>query len=513
MINKDDHRERALRKLRSELQKDVGTAVFLSKQCGIWELLRLGYLLHIIRLQTHLEDRRKEMTDADVLSMHLTDDAVKYALSLVVRNGQWQTGAKNVRLKLNNDLTNALREVCQHINLKYEYLPLVAMADVEVSGERDQHAAIDLNSIMHAPEKARIANYSTRLDSHTFEGKNSLRELEPFLAYFQSEYAGVADLFEAEAGISLSDYCEGLRKLFRLLTTKMATAEESCAFHGNGRVDILASKTFYAMAPAAVLSNAELLTAVGSKFLAYMKRQRFRPEDLNNSELRFHHLTRRPYIFGDDFLIAFPEAILDSIFTNAHFSILERLETKPEYIDRRSKEFIDKIVDRSSRHGFSEVGRDVFLNESKKKNLGDIDLVLEHKQSGKKLLIEAKNHALPLDVYFRVFEAVGKHLVRTKEWERKVKRRIEFLERRGGDVSISAPYKYIIVSLHPEILSHDSEILCLSIDEFEQWIESECSDENFEAFYRTRYETVSPSLSIADYKTLFKQGFSLAQFG
>ena len=86
----NSHKERALKKLKNEIKKDISTVENFSKLCGIWEFLRLGYLLHLVRLQTHIKDRRESLNHAELISMHLMDEAIKYAISHIACHAQWR---------------------------------------------------------------------------------------------------------------------------------------------------------------------------------------------------------------------------------------------------------------------------------------------------------------------------------------------------------------------------------------------------------------------------------------
>lgn len=510
MDKNSEHKERALRKLRLELENDIELAVKLSQLCEIWELLRLGFLLHICRLQTHLEERRSSMTHGETLSMQLIEDATKYSISIVASNGLWQSGLNDSKKDglLNNELVNDVLEICQHINAKYEYESLIPIADVTVSGERDQECAIDLSSAMESPERARMISYGYRLENVTFISKNRTLDAEQHLNKFKTDFADIGDLFQLDTGLTIEEYCSGLTSLIRLVQGKIQLAEGKCATLSNGNIDIQHARSFYALARAFIVESEELLGAVGEKFLAYMQRTRFQPQEVSISELRFHYLSRKPYFFGEGFAVIFPSLVLDSIFTNTHFSLLEKLEAKPSYVERRSKWFVDKICATASPFGFIEIARDLYLREGKK-NYGDIDLILQHQTTGNYLLVEAKNHALPLDVYFRSHTHTEVHLERTKDWERKVAGRLAYLARHSSEIGITNPYRYIIVTLHPEILSHVSEIMVLSIDEFELWIRAGCEPEKFIDFYTQQYHPEKSNLSDDDVLQLQRDGFAL----
>ena len=110
---------------------------------------------------------------------------------------------------------------------------------------------------------------------------------------------------------------------------------------------------------------------------------------------------------------------------------------------------------------YREVARDLYLREGKRE-LGDIDLVMSH-PSGVQLLVEAKNHALPLPVYFKSVSHTVEHLGKTKlEWEAKVVQRREHLKRMGHMYGIEADIQYVIVTQNPEPLTHYSDVLTLA---------------------------------------------------
>ena len=58
---------------------------------------------------------------------------------------------------------------------------------------------------------------------------------------------------------------------------------------------------------------------------------------------------------------------------------------------------------------FHYLSRQPFLMEGKN-TIGNIDLIMRNKETGNTLLIEAKNHTLPLDVYFVSPAAIKSHV-------------------------------------------------------------------------------------------------------
>ncbi|QRM18222.1 hypothetical protein GBK02_01840 [Dechloromonas sp. TW-R-39-2] len=160
--------------------------------------------------------------------------------------------------------------------------------------------------------------------------------------------------------------------------------------------------------------------------------------------------------------------------------------------------------------GYREIGRDIFLKHGKQ-NLGDIDLALHHDGSGHTLLVEGKGHALPLDVYFNSPLAIAAHLKRTRDWENKVQGRIRYLKNHNLDFKVTEPCDYIIVTLHPEMLSHVSSVMTLSIKEFQHWLASGRNVCQFSEFFENFYRPNEPTISEAEMQQMYEDGLVLAR--
>ena len=126
-------------------------------------------------------------------------------------------------------------------------------------------------------------------------------------------------------------------------------------------------------------------------------------------------------------------------------------------------------------------------------------------------MVEGKNHALPLPVYFKSPEAIDKHLARNRDWEDKVKRRIAHLHSTSPSYKVEGPWDYIVVSLMPEPLSHQSDLLILSLEELEQWLLQEPRDLSFANFYENAYKPEEPTMSMEEINRLQKKGYFLAR--
>lgn len=83
------HRARAISKLRSELTKDISMAAAVASGCGLWELLRLCYLLRLTHMSMIVPAYREKLSYVDLVRLQLRDEALKYAIGLVAKYGTW----------------------------------------------------------------------------------------------------------------------------------------------------------------------------------------------------------------------------------------------------------------------------------------------------------------------------------------------------------------------------------------------------------------------------------------
>lgn len=507
-----DHRARAITKLRFELSKDIGRAAKIAEKCGLWDLLRLCYLLRLNRVCMAVPEYRENSTHAGVIATHLSDESLKYAIALVAKYGGWSADVSKMydMSSFNNERVIKLSELTRYINSKFETEKLLYVAEVRVTGERDQDAVLDLQAGLANPDRAMYFDFGCRLEQFTMRSKDKLLSLEDLIRKLYMDYADVADLFETDNGIALALYCEGMTTLGFSLKARGEEAEAACV-NERGLIFPDHAKTFIAMARSMIFTDAELEAILSPEFLAYLHKHRFDPDDQSDTELRFHYLSRRPFFMGKGFSILSPDLVFDSLFDNAHFTLLESEVSKAKYMEQKSEQFIDQIASAASAEGYEEVERDLYLYEGKD-TIGDIDLVMHNKASGHTLLIEAKNHALPLDVYFVTPDAIDRHVDRTRDWEKKVKRRINHVQGEKSSYPQTGAWDYIVVSRMPEPYSHVTDLLVLSLDEFKFWIKANPRPITFADLYNVIYKLDRPNISVAELKSLQEQNFLLANF-
>ena len=506
------HRARAIAKLRGELTKDISRAQAVARTCGLWELLRLCYLLRLTHIFLIVPEFAEKLTPADLVELQLRDDALKYAIGLVAKHGVWanQATAISSLRAFDNQRVEVLERFARHINAKFETESVLEVAKVRVSGERDQDCHIDLRAGLRDPQRSLYFHYGMRMERSTSRMKTDILATPDLVRRLNEDFVEVAEMFEARCGISLDRFCKGILELDAALTTRFRAAEASSDVSETGRINPDGIRTFVGMSRAIYFTDAELEDALSPEFVCYLRAHPFDASAASETELRFHYLTRRPFLMGQGFAVVSPDLFFDSVLENIHFTLLEGDKSKAQYMDAGASRFLDRVAALAARSGYEELTRDVYLTQ-KKNNIGDIDLVLHNPVTGHTLLVEGKNHALPLRVYFRSPEAIDEHVARTRDWEMKVKRRIAHLHSPSPSYKIYGPWDYIVVSRMPEPLAHLSDLLVLSLDEFEQWLLQEPRPTSFARFYKDVYKPETPTMSIDEIRRLQEAGYVLGK--
>jgi hypothetical protein len=506
----EDHRQRALTKLRLELKKDISRAELIAANCGLWELLRLCYLLRVSRTYAMHPRLQGTFTKAQISEFHLHDEAVKYAIGLVAKHGSWAgvCDLQNSFNRFNNGLVNELMRHTRHINSKFDTEKLLHIAHLRVIGDRDQDAILDMNLEKLEPKRAMYLHYGLRIEHFTSRSKECFKSIPELVAQVRKDVAGLEEQFAEMFGLSLDRYCEGLSELKSMFEAKLQAAIERIDPQNTGSIDFDQVKSFVELAGAMYFTDSELDASVSADFAAYLRSQPFVPGNSQGDELRFHYLTRRPFLVGRGFAVLSPDLCFDSIVDNIRFTLLESSGSKHAYKAAASAKFLDQVAEIAKPYGYVDVAREVDLKQGKK-GLGDIDLVLFNASTHHTLLVEGKNHALPLAVYFCSPEAVDDHVTRNQDWEKKVKGRIEHFKSGSSSYEVSGDWDYIVVSRMPEPLAHHTDLLVLCLDEFKQWIAQTPLESTFKEFYQRTYQPNQPNMTMAEMKDLTEKGYSL----
>lgn len=506
----EDHRHRALKKLRLELKKDISRAESIAAKCGIWELLRLCYLLRVSRTIAMNPHAQGKFTNAQIAEFHLHDEAAKYAIGLLAKQGIWSgmDDLQNSYKNFNNDLVDALMGHARHINSKFDTETLLHIANIKVIGDRDQEATLETDLEKLEPKRAIYLRYGLRIEHFATLSKERFKSVPELVAQVRKDVAGLEERFEEVFGLSLDRYCEGLGELKSMFEIRLQKAFENIDPQNTGSIDFDREKTFVNVANAMYFTDSDLDAGVNADFVAYLRAHPFEGGSFAGDELRFHYLTRRPFLVGRGFAVLSPDLCFDSIVDNIRFSLLEDSGSKHEYKDAASDAFLDLVAETAKLYRYVEIGRDVDLKQGKK-NLGDIDLILFNASSNHTILVEGKNHALPLAVYFRSPEAVEDHVARTQDWEKRVKGRIEHLKSNSPSHKVTGDWDYIVVSRMPEPLAHHTDLLVLCLEEFNEWLAKTPRETHFKDLYHRIYQSSRPNMTMAEMEELRKKGYSL----
>jgi hypothetical protein len=502
----------AKEKLSNEIEKDITKLIQFAKQCSLTELMHFIYWLHWTRnIHEFPNVEKKDIPKTKVITSTI-EESIKFIISLIIKHG-----SKTIEFDadkypiLNTDLVKVMLFQGNLINSKYESNVFIELFDVEVSGPRNRYIKIDTTKKETEEATKNFFEYFLRIDLDNHSTKINSKSKYELLSNFENEYAKYGDLFLKEMGITVKQYVVFINSLLTQITDCLESKVDKMAKLKNGNIDVQNSKTFYLFMECLLDEKSKLIAKFGVEYENVIDRLTFDTNLFDESQLRFHLLTRKPIINIEDNIFLSPELLLDSLFTNTHYSLIESKEIKDEYIARKSDGFLDKIVTMANKKGYKEITRELELYEGKNQ-IGDVDLVMKNDQ-GHFLLIEAKDHALPLDVYFKDLKKTKAHLKYLKnKWESKVLKRQEHLKEKHSEYSISSDYEYIIVSLHPEIISHYSDLMILSLQEFNVWIEEYESLDTFAELYKEHYTNRVSKFSEEDIEELRKENIILARF-
>lgn len=497
-------RERALSKLNKELKKDIALAIDKAKQCQTTEILYFFYLLHYIRLLDKVESA--EIVSEKMVNIYQNSltETLKYLISITAKYGLGGEPATHQKHKnsLKNSLIQFLIKHGNYINSKYESTGMLQLFDVTVSGERDQYCEIDISKGISDPTRKGFFDYFVRAE---IDNENTCRFDTPESLFdrIKSEYMPFSHFFICEMGVTVEEFCDFIDYLISKVKTACAVVDSKLRLLPNGDIDIEAVDNIYLISQCFLLSKKQIYKEYGNKYRRVLNRLTFSNKEFDANQLRFHHVTRRPLIVQGDMVMVSGELILDSLFINIHYSLLESKTNGVAYREQQASHYLDKLVNIASKYGYHTVAKELDLYDGKNQ-IGDIDLILKN-NVGHYLLIEAKNHAVPLDVYFKDYKKTKAHLhYLQNNWERKVNKRVEHLKSNHLNYDIGQDYDYIIVSRFPEIISHFSELLILSSHEFDLWLNEAQPHHRFEEFFKDTYEKNRPDITIDEIQILSK---------
>lgn len=454
-----------LKKIQEEIANKKSSAIEMASTFNIMQLLHLLYLFR--RNRVIMMTSGKFQDDPKVINYQIFDDVFKYAISLVAKYGDWKcrTQYKDSFHSYNpKSLEDFLKNIIS-INGSFDTEQLCSVFKIRVDSEGNKEFILldDDLSIM-------LRIYGLRIEKFAASSKEKTLLPEELFIKILERYKNLAELFKKGMSISLEDYVFGLLYLNANLKARFVNIENE--LHGLDAEDLdIQLYEFLKITDALIFTHNDLSLHLDDVFINFISNNAFDPLEFDQNELRYHYITRNPFLKGQDFFMVSPDLIFDSLLDNIHYTLLENNLTKDDYQAHCGAQFLNEVAEAAAKYGYILVDKEVDLHIGKNK-IGDIDLVLYNESREHTLLIECKCHRLPLDVYFRDRAAVESHALQNKKWEKKVTNRINHLKSKNAQFKISGSWDYIIVTLMPEPLSHKSHLMVLTVQEMEKWLES-----------------------------------------
>ncbi|PYY27522.1 hypothetical protein [Paenibacillus illinoisensis] len=495
----------ALEKLELGINNDINELISISKNCSATELYYLIYLIKMSRILKMNSDTYPNVGPAYMnLLSSSWEEALKYSVQLVYKYGNKPSNG------FNHAIATFMHKKAALLNSKFDSRSLIKLFDVDVS-EDQQYLDLDTSLLYKDDDVKSFFDYFLRIELDNNLHKGNLHRLKDLILLFKKEFTPASKLFIHEFGVTIDVYIHFYEYVCNILIKRLTEFETKAPKLPNGQISSMQEETIYMFISHIMIDEKDIIKKMGQKVRPLIQRLILDPTEIIDDQLHFHQLARKPIlraVTGE--LIISPDLFLDSLITNTHYSLLQGSKTiSDEYQAITANIFLTQIQVITRKFGYTRVHTNLELYEGKSQ-IGDLDLVLKDK-SGHTLIIEAKRHALPMQVYFKDVEATHKRLNELKKkWESKVKRRMDHLKEKHIAYGIKEPYTYLIVSLNPEILSHYSDILCLTLNEFESYLSIEDKkDISFKEIVGITYNNKDWHLSQAELKQLRVDGMTI----
>ncbi|OTY60347.1 hypothetical protein [Bacillus thuringiensis] len=476
----NDEKELAYSVVRKNLENEIANLVELTKKATIKEAEYMLYNLRILRIQNpYLEEENKRKTQLLKNVSSIYEEVFKYLAQLILKYGNLHSEPIP---KFNIELAKEIIDKGTLVNTIFDSLSVFTLFEGDFQGDEGVILKPNLS------EKGKsFFDYFCRIERDSLLKAQDLQKGDDFISKFDNEYVQYKDLIENHFEIEYKKFIEFYQYIINYLRRKYKVMEQHMPRQKDGIVSVDNYTSFIMFSSSSYIPIETLERRFGQSIINFINKLVFNPDEFDEIEgLRYHSFSRKPLIKSDNKLYLSPELILDSMHINSHYSLLESSKKISEaYKQRSSNYFVDDIAKLARNYGYKEVGRELDLFEGKQA-IGDIDLILKNHE-GHYLLIEAKKHALPLDVYFKDVAATEKRLEDLKTgWEKKVLKRTKHLNEHYSRYTIDKNFTYIIVSQNPEIISHFSNLMILSFLELEKWLQQKHT--NFNELYKDLYE-------------------------
>jgi hypothetical protein len=477
-------RSRALTEARAIIRRsDRDELIFLL--IHMYHVLRVGRIAHA-----------DAMSDTDQAMSNLIEDTHEYAIQLVYKYGRPSSKAVMI------DDYYRLLEICRFVNSNYELETMLRHLPFERSGERLQHFKIFLDAMASSDERKSLYEYGARHELDSSLRHSSWKHLNALFDGFFPE--SMNPEFLEVFGLTTTQVRTFYDHLLSEVTRNLTRAEQRMPRLPNGGVDVLSFKSVRAARRVYTLRYDDFLNRFGQEsgqFRRFLLEQMLRRDQVDEFELRHFAIWRHPIcrLSREEFTFS-PEILTFSPSIGLHYALLEDARTKDSYQAKRAAQFQKRVEDTLVSHRLRIIGKNLEAAIGKR-DIGDVDLLAENDQFY--FNVECKGATLPLLVYFHDFDYIRNvhlpYLRDEKEWDKKVKAREQWLEDHRAELRLTPnkPILSLIVSDSPEVLSHFSQVLCLSLHEFPLWYALVAKERRFVDFTEFFKDTLWKKMIVA----------------
>lgn len=451
----------------------------MCKNSNFGELAYCLYYVHTIRILKHAEIEAFTNMNVDRF-----DDVLKHTISCLFKYSDISTIPTSYTIDI--DKIIYITKVSNHLHNLHEYSSFFELSDnIEIIDANKKQIKIDLSEL--DPIKQKTFEYTAR-----FQKSISLSKSKPLLHIdllneFATKYAQYDFVSINVFGLTIEEIKTKLNELLNIYIERIQNSENHMPTLENGNIDIQSIEALKEVVKSYIFDEQTILNIFGKNGMKFIRQFTFKKSDFKSHELNYHYILRKPFLKIKNKYIIVPELLLDSLLINFHYTLLENKIHSEHHKKIMSDIFVDEISTIGQVHRFNHFKSNLELYQGKSK-LGDIDLILRHDESDYDILIEAKNHTVPLSVYFGDHQQISYRLKELqKDWEAKVDKRYKHLLENYEKYGINKNFKYLIISRYPEILSHYSNYLVLSTNEFDFYLQNNAKHTRFYDIYHDLY--------------------------
>lgn len=507
-MNKPIESSSVIEKLENRIEENIVKINHLATDTNFADLAWFLSMLHVLRLRQirHGPDAPKE-PDADYTSLVMYEESMKYVAQSIVKYGSI---SNRVEDEVDYLVSRApvFGEMIRHANIvhsTFTSLSIVSLCHDYLSINDKGQVEIEMGKAFSDPNISPYYDYFKRIELHIEVAKWPIKA-EDYVDYIVENFSGFEDLFEAVFQIPPSDFAQLISSLLNSVVESFSEIQGSLPFIDDEFIDHRSPQYALAWGESLIINRTNLQRSFEKDISTALGYFVFSPEEYDTNVLTYHQVYRTPlFSYSEESFVVSPELLLDSLNSNTHYSLLEAdPRINEEYKRRAASRFVDRIAEVCSEYGFQEIGRELELSDGATQ-LGDIDLVTQG-PNDRFILVEAKYHMLPLDVYFKDLEATRKRLeYQQNDWENHFISRLQHLRTNSAKYGLTEDFEYILVSRMPEILSHFSEIMVLTLQELKTYLSRSTHPKSFESIFQILY-AAEGDISREDLDQFFQDG-------